>query len=174
VSEGFTDNDQDRSGDRLSHWLRRSLGVLAALVLFAMMTLTFVDVIGRYWFDSPVPGGFEVTEMMMATLIFAGLPLVTARQEHVTIDLFDAFIPVFMRRPRDGIINLLCAVMMGAVTWRMWIKAGENVDYGDVTAILHIPMWPMTYFMVLMATATTIVFAILTVVGFIRRNGRPA
>lgn len=174
MSDARGSSNPDRSSDRLSHWISRSLGVLAALVLFAMMALTFVDVIGRYWFDTPVPGGFEITEMMMATLIFAGLPLVTARQEHVTIDLFDAFIPVLMRRPRDGVINLLCTVIMGVVTWRVWIKAGETVEYGDVTAILHIPMWPMTYFMVVTAAATTLVFAILTVLSFIKLHPRPA
>jgi TRAP-type C4-dicarboxylate transport system permease small subunit len=173
VSDARGDSNPDRSDDRLSHWLSRSLGILAALVLFAMMALTFVDVIGRYWFDTPVPGGFEITEMMMATLIFAGLPLVTSRQEHVTIDLFDAFVPAVLRQPRDGIINLLCTGMMGVVTWRMLIKAGETVEYGDVTAILHIPMWPMTYFMVVMAAATTIVFAILTVTSFIQQYRKP-
>jgi len=169
VSSDPSDRSQDGLGDRLSHWLNRSLGVLAAIVLFAMMALTFVDVLGRDLLSAPVPGGFEITEMMMATLIFAGLPLVTARQEHVTIDLFDAFIPVMMRRPRDGVINLLCAVMMAAVTWRLWIKADENVSYGDVTAILNIPMWPMTYFMAIMAAATTVVLALLTVTTFARR-----
>ncbi len=174
MSEGLTDTHQNGSDDRLSQWLSRSLGILAAVVLFFMMMLTFVDVIGRYLFSLPVPGGFEITEMMMATLIFAGLPLVTARKEHVTIDLFDHFIPSMMRRPRDGMMHLFCAVMMGAITWRLSVKAAETVEYGDVTAILNIPMWPMTYFMVIMSAATTVVLAMLTVTTFLRSNNTPA
>ena len=47
------------------------------MLLFCLMTLTCVDVIGRYFFSMPVTGGFELTEMMLAALIFVGLPLVT-------------------------------------------------------------------------------------------------
>jgi len=36
--------------------LEAGLGVVAAAALFAMMALTFVDVIGRKLFDASVPG----------------------------------------------------------------------------------------------------------------------
>ena len=38
------------------------LGAAAAVILFCMMTLTFVDVIARYVINRPVRGGFELTE----------------------------------------------------------------------------------------------------------------
>ena len=53
------------------------LGHFAALVLFCLMVLTCIDVVGRYFFSMPVTGGFEMTEILLASLIFAGLPLVT-------------------------------------------------------------------------------------------------
>ena len=62
-----------------------ALGLIAATELFCLMLLTCVDVIGRYFFSSPVAGGFEITEMLLAGLIFSALPLVTLRGEHVTV-----------------------------------------------------------------------------------------
>ena len=53
------------------------LGVAASAILLAMMLLTFVDVVARYVFSRPVRGAFEVTELMLVVLIFAGLPLVS-------------------------------------------------------------------------------------------------
>lgn len=53
------------------------------------MALTFVDVWGRYIFIAPVPGGVELTELMMAALIFAGLTLVMMEGEHIIVDLAD-------------------------------------------------------------------------------------
>ena len=53
------------------------LGVAAAAILLAMMGLTFVDVVARYVFNRPLAGAFEVTELLLLVLIFAGLPLVT-------------------------------------------------------------------------------------------------
>jgi TRAP-type mannitol/chloroaromatic compound transport system permease small subunit len=48
------------------------LAYVAAAVLMALMVLTCVDVGGRYFFNRPVWGAFELTEMMLAALIFAG------------------------------------------------------------------------------------------------------
>jgi TRAP-type C4-dicarboxylate transport system permease small subunit len=139
-------------------WLRHGLGGFAAALLFFMMLLTFVDVIGRYLFNTPVYGGFEMTEVALATLIFSGLPLVTARDEHVTVDLFDRMIPAAVRHWRDAAIAALCAGLLFVLSYHVWIKAGDTVRYGDVTAILEIPLGPMVYFMSVMVAATGVVY----------------
>ncbi|MDZ7810788.1 MAG: TRAP transporter small permease subunit [Arhodomonas sp.] len=43
--------------------------------LVLMLAVTTVDVIGRYFFNAPILGAFEVSEVAMALLIYAGLPL---------------------------------------------------------------------------------------------------
>jgi len=139
-------------------WLRRGLGGLASALLFFMMALTFVDVVGRYLFNTPVYGGFEMTEVALATLIFAGLPLVTARDEHVTVDLFDRLIPAAIRHWRDAVIAALCGVLLFILSYHVWGKAGDSMRYGDVTAILEIPLGPMVYFMSVMLAATGLVY----------------
>ena len=52
----------------------RSLNVLLAYagsyVLFGMMLLTIFDVIGRYIFNLPITGAYEITEAMMVTVVF--------------------------------------------------------------------------------------------------------
>jgi TRAP-type transport system small permease protein len=134
------------------------LGVLAGAILFAMMSLTFVDVVGRYVFSKPVPGGFEITELLMAGLIFTGLPLVTAKEQHVTIDMLDPLIPEAWRVWQRRAVNLACAVCVGAVAWRLWVKAGQTAAYGDTTATLLLPLAPIAY---AMAALTTVTAAIL-------------
>ena len=59
------------------------------MLLFGLMVLTTVDVIGRYIFNWPLRGAFEITELLLLTLIFAGLPLVSRADEHVTLDFID-------------------------------------------------------------------------------------
>jgi TRAP-type C4-dicarboxylate transport system permease small subunit len=48
---------------KLAELLQRTLGLFAAAVLFLMMTITAVDVTGRYFFNNPQAGGFEITEI---------------------------------------------------------------------------------------------------------------
>lgn len=140
----------------------RMLGVMGAFLLFSMMVLTFVDVWGRYIFNAPVPGGFEITELMMATLIFAGLPLVTLHDEHISVDLIDPFFPRALLRWRDALVGVLCVVMVAVLSHRMWLKAEEQVEYGDMTAALHIPVAPVTYFMAVTAALTCVLLMVLT------------
>ncbi|GGB34016.1 C4-dicarboxylate ABC transporter permease [Roseibium aquae] len=132
---------------RSARWALRILQSAAGALLFAMMVLTFIDVWGRYIFNSPLAGAFEITELMMATLIFAGLPLVTVQREHVSVDLLDFWMPKGLQIVRDNLINLLCAGMLGILSHRLWLKAVEQVSYGDQTAALNIPVAPVTFFM---------------------------
>lgn len=136
------------------HWL---LGGVAAALLFSMMVLTFVDVVGRYFLNAPVPGGFEITELLLATLIFAALPLVTLSGEQITVDLFDALIPASVQHVRDALICLVSGLILFVLCASMWEKAEEMLSYGDTTAILGIPIYPLVYFMSVMLAFTGIV-----------------
>lgn len=50
------------------------------LTLFALMVVTSVDVVGRYFFNSPRPGAVELARLMLATLVFLAFPVVTWRR----------------------------------------------------------------------------------------------
>ena len=84
-------------------WLEGALGVTSATVLFLMMMITAVDVVGRYVFNKPLNGGFEITEMLLAALIYCGLPLVSQRREHIVIDTFDPLMSARVKRALDMI-----------------------------------------------------------------------
>jgi TRAP-type transport system small permease protein len=134
-------------------WERRAdaaLGLAASAILFCMMTLTFVDVVLRYVFNRPLRGGFEVTELMLLVLIFAGLPLVTHAGEHVTMDLIDRWLGAGARNALTRLMEAVSAALMFALTWFMWIKATRVAGYGDTTDVLRIVVAPFVYFMVAM------------------------
>jgi TRAP-type C4-dicarboxylate transport system permease small subunit len=131
-------------------WERRAdavLGIAASVLLFCMMMLTFVDVVLRYVFNRPLRGGFEVTELLLLTLIFAGLPLVTHAGEHVTMDLIDRLLGARARSLLARLVEVGCAALMFVLMWLMWKKAGTIAGYGDATDVLRIAVGPFVYFM---------------------------
>lgn len=152
------------SRDRFGRVLDRFLGLLVAIDLFAMMVFTFLDVVGRYFFNAPMPGGSELTQLMLAALIFAALPIVTRHNEHITIDLFEKAVPAPLRGIRDRAVTLICIPVYGILGWLMWEKAGRVLEYGDYTESLRIPMAPIVYFM----TLTLVISALVLVVNFFR------
>lgn len=128
-----------------------------AVVLCSMMLLTVVDVGGRYFFNRPVLGSFEITEMMLAALVFCALPVVSLAREHITVDLLDAVLAGRHEAFRERLIALLCAVCMGFLTWHLGFKAYEAGEYGDSTASLLIPLAPLNWLMCFMSALTAIV-----------------
>jgi TRAP-type C4-dicarboxylate transport system permease small subunit len=134
-------------------WERRAdavLGIAASAILFALMSLTFVDVLARYVFNRPIRGAFEVTELLLLVLIFAGLPLVSHADEHVTMDFVDRWLAQAARRALSRAIDVLVAALMFFMTWQVWIRAGRVSSYGDATDVLRIAYAPFVYFMAAM------------------------
>ncbi len=136
------------------------LGVAASVLLFCMMLLTFVDVIARYLLNRPIRGGFEITELALLVLIFAGLPLVSHADEHVTMDFIDRLLPERLARLWQRVMQGICAALMFFLTWQVWIKAGKISSYGDTTDVLRILIGPFVYFMTAMIGLTAIVHVI--------------
>lgn len=143
-----------------STWERRFdavLGVASSILLVGMMLLTFVDVVARYLLNRPIRGGFEITELMLLVLIFAGLPLVSHADEHVTMDFIDRILPPAAQRVLVRVVHALCAAVMFFLAWQVWIKAGRIASYGDTTDVLRITVGPFVYFMDAMIAVTGLI-----------------
>jgi len=137
------------------------LGYVAAVVLFSLMLLTCVDVFGRYFLNRPVWGGFELTEMLLAAVIFAGLPLVTLRDDHVTVDLLDPITPDWLFRVQHVIacaIGFVCTVY---VAWRLLLRAENLQQAGETTAVLKIQQAWLTYGMSILMAFTAVALLVL-------------
>ncbi len=122
-----------------------------------MMVLTFVDVVGRYLLNRPLRGAFELTELGLVVLIFAGLPLVSHADEHVTMDFIDKLLGAKALGALLRAVNAVCAAVMFFLTWQIWLKAGKIAGYGDTTDVLRIAVGPFVYFMVVMIALTGLV-----------------
>jgi TRAP-type C4-dicarboxylate transport system permease small subunit len=133
------------------------LGIAASVLLFMMMVLTFADVVARYLINRPIRGGFEITELTLLVLIFAGLPLVSHADEHVTMDFIDRILPVRWRIPWIRVMHAICAAIMFFLAWQVWIKATRIASYSDTTDVLRITIGPFVYFMALMIALTGLV-----------------
>ncbi len=147
--------------NRLASMFGRSAYLIAALcaacALGGIMILMLIDVTGRYLFNSPVPGAAEIIELAMGVMVFAALPLVTARNEHVRLDYFDHALPALLRPWLAVLVELISAATLGLIGWRLFDKAATVIRYGDSTPFLKIPVAPIALFL---AATTAIAAAI--------------
>lgn len=125
------------------------------------MALTLVDVSGRKAISTSVPGSLELTELLMVVVIFAGLPLVSLRGEHVVFDSLDPLLERSIRRAQGLVVDLLVAALLAGMAALMWVKAGQMVEFGDTTAQLKIPQPPFVYLMSVLLGLTALVHVLL-------------
>ena len=135
--------------------------LLAATTLFVLMVLTFADVIMRSTFSAPIEAATELTRIAMAVIVFSALPVISGRAEHIVVDLLD---PLFRKagieRVLDGLMTLVCGVLLIWPAMRSFDLANRARSYGDLTEYLSIPVFYITWFIAFMTLVTAITMAL--------------
>jgi TRAP-type C4-dicarboxylate transport system permease small subunit len=146
---------------RVLHRLADLPLLLAAATLFVLMVLTFADVILRSVFSAPIEAATELTRIAMAVVVFSALPIVSGRADHIVVDLLD---PLFRRagvkRVLDGLITLICGVLLVWPAMRSFDLAERAKSYGDLTEYLSIPVFYLTWFIAFMTLLTAMTMAL--------------
>jgi TRAP-type transport system small permease protein len=145
----------------LAQVFQRGVSTVLVIMLSAMVLLTFTDVVGRRLFNTPVFGANDITEHLMAIIVFAGLPLLTLQRGHLSIDLLDTWLlrPGF--RWWHKAVDVLIAAVLGLIAWQYFIAIGEAREMSEVSQALSIPRWWMYTFIAI--TTTLAAVAALTV-----------
>lgn len=149
--------------------------IVGGIVLFGMMAMTAIDVFGRYFFNAPLGFAFELTQLAMAVLVFAALPSVTLRGQHVTVGLFENAFTGRGRAIRDTILALATAICCAYLAWRLSRLAGRFVGYGEITTVLRVPIGYVAWFGVFALYVTAFaafIGAALSAVGIVRVPGK--
>lgn len=132
--------------------------MMSSVALFALMVLTFADVVMRSVFNAPIEAATELIRIGIALLVFSALPVLSWREQHIAVDLLDTpFARMNLHRVRDGLVALACGAML-------WLPAGRVVDlafraqsYGDQTEYLEIPTFYIALFIAAMTYLTSAV-----------------
>ena len=144
---------------RFSRLLERAGVMLAGAALFAIMALTFFDVLGRKFLSNSIPGSLELTELLMVAVIFGALPAVSRRGEHVQFDSLDAWLPQAARAVQKAVVAVTATGLLLALAWIMWVTGGQFAASGETTARIGIPKAPFIYAMAVLCAAAALMHA---------------
>ncbi|NYT84861.1 TRAP transporter small permease [Pollutimonas harenae] len=151
--------------NKLNAAISAVLKAIAVLGLCGMSLLTVVDAGGRYLLNHPIIGSVELIELMMVAVIFSSIPLMTRARGHIVVDSFSHFFPKGVRRLQDRIAALISLLVSGVLAWITLHKAQTTAGYGDITAMLGIPLAPFVYFMAILLALDAIYHAVNLVTG---------
>ncbi|MDN3522943.1 TRAP transporter small permease [Halomonas ramblicola] len=165
------------SWSRLGRVLQLTLEGVAGATLFALMLLTTADVTGRFFFNSPILGSVELTQLMLAAVVFLSLPVVCWREEHVSVDLLDAIFPKRLVWVRQLLVNLIVTAALWVMAGRVWGLGVRAFEWGDVTEFLRIPVGYLIYLIAVMLGLSALLTLgralgyLLEGVGMVKRGG---
>ena len=128
--------------------------------MLALAALTCGDVIGREVLNSPIFGTTELTRLALPLIVFASLPLVSYREEHISVDLMDIFFPEKAINARQFVLNLILVPIMAMIAWQLWILGDDWLEYNELTEDLRIPKYLVAYFISIMCALTAVYLAL--------------
>ena len=111
------------------------------MVLLGIALMTTWSSTSAVLFKKPLPGDFELVEMLIAVWFFTFLPYCQLTGANVTADIFTA-----RAGPRTvALMAVLSAVVALGFSrsfgWRMIAGLQDYRQYVETTAILRIPLW---------------------------------
>ena len=136
--------------------VRRVVVAVATTSLALLMFLVAAEVIGRYLFNSPIPGGYELIEYLMAILIPLSVAFCAEQKAHVGVDLVMEKLSRKTRVRAEVVTLLVSSVLSGVLAWQCCVAIPESYASGLKSAVLHIPAYPTVIAVAIGAIALTL------------------
>jgi TRAP-type C4-dicarboxylate transport system permease small subunit len=136
----------------------RLFALATGILILCMMLVTSVDVGLRFFFNAPLPGAFEITEIAMGLVIFAGMSLAAARREHITVNLLESRLSDRVRRWQRVFGDLVCAAVTATMGWRIALRAEGLLAANETTLVLQVKRGYVAWSVTLLCAVATAVF----------------
>ena len=148
------------------------LNLIAGIVIFLTMVLGVVQVVGRSFFNQPVPAYVDIIELMMATFAFLGISYCQKLGGHVRMEIV---LKNFKGRS-FWIAEVIGTLVTMSIIAILMIYGYEHFlrafQFGDSTIDGDYPLWP-SKLVVPVAFGVLMIRLTVNLWGFLRLVARP-
>lgn len=120
------------------------LKIIGAVALTAMMLLTVIDVIGRF-FKHPIFGSVELVGFLATIVVATALPYTYKVDGHVGVEILVRLLSKKAQLIIDLLTRTLSLVLFCLVTWQMFLYAKDIYETGEVSMNLEFPIYYIIY-----------------------------
>ncbi len=124
--------------------INKFAAVIAEVALAAMMLITVGDVIGRYFFNSPIKGTFEIVGLLLVCAGTWGWGYCQIRKGHISVSILTDRFPLKARTFLKYVAYIFGLVVFSLLCWQTLLLAWKYLflPQGGVTSTLAIPYFP--------------------------------
>ncbi len=139
------------------HRISLCLKWIGAAALTAMMLLTVVDVIGRF-FKHPIFGSVELVGFLATIVVAAALPYTYKMDGHVGVEILVRLLSKKNQLIIDITTRTISLILFAVITWQMFLYAEDIQKTGEVSMNLEFPIYYVVYLLAagLLAFSATI------------------
>jgi len=122
------------------------LNLASVFIIMFLMFFATTEIVGRYLFNSPVPGHVEIVELIMAGVVFFGIAYTERVGGHVRMELFVTRVlkgrAYHTAEAITAALSLFVYIFILIYTFKASVFAFQ---IGDNTAYLYWPTWPSKF-----------------------------
>lgn len=157
--------------DRWLGWAARGMAIIGAAGLVALVGVTVVAVIARYFLRDPIFGIEDVSSLALAVFVAAAIAFGARHNSHIAVNILSALGGRRVTRITDVIVRLLGAGIVGYAAFALFDKGRCGFDCGAFTPNLNYDHTPFYYLLgVAMALYAAILVAHL-LIGLVHFSG---
>lgn len=137
--------------DPVEHYLilaGKTMAVSGGVIFIALIAMSLVSIVGRKLGFGSVTGDIELMQAGTAVAATAFLPYCTLLGEHIKVDFFTENLRESLKRPIDGVAELLLGCVAGLLSWRTILAALASRESEEVTTLVSLPVWIPTALLV--------------------------
>jgi TRAP-type C4-dicarboxylate transport system permease small subunit len=119
--------------------------VISLIGLGGMLMIAGVivgEVLLRWLFNYPIPGVYDLSQLVVIIVIASCLPLVCAERNHITVRLMGTILGKRANELLEGFGALITMIIFGLLAWQLWIYANELAVSNQTTWLILLPISP--------------------------------
>lgn len=152
MSDSTILEDQSRLSvlDRGLHRLEGWLTLLAGLIILATLLLSFINIVGRGFFNRPFNAYFDLVGQSVPLIAFLGLAYCQRLGGHIRMDLVVGRLqgrPLWFAEWLGSVLTLLVIILIG---WGAYLSVERAFEKGDSTEDIRLVLWPLKAVIVIM------------------------
>jgi TRAP-type C4-dicarboxylate transport system permease small subunit len=118
------------------------MAIIASCFLGGMMLLTLGDVVGRYFFNRPILGTWELIGLMLVFAGTWGFAYAQVMKAHIRVDILLNKFPPRIQAFMNVVSYLAGTVGFALITWQVFFMAKNYMVHDYVTDTLGQPIFP--------------------------------
>ena len=154
--------------DRTSVALCNRVALVAVAGMLAISVLTVFDVLGRWLINRPIPGFFEVGQILMGVIIVASFPSAIAGRNNLLVDFLARIFGARTQLWLAAAGAWMMLVFLGLLAWRIGFYASEIAGRNGATFTLNLPLAPFWWLVAMLLVFCTAVQMLVALVDLRR------